>query len=611
MPNAARITSYVFAGLAVTMLITSVFLLIFIRDTKTTVVTITPSNVPNPTQVPQTEVKLQPFNTGQEFNPVDFTSIVSPITSTTASIISVSITSPNPFPDPGEVPFEQTIGLPLQIPPQGFGWTAFTPDAQQWFTSFENGFSLFGQYNFVTEQSVSKFEPFTDAYKSGQNFIYFNSGSHCPNSGSSADPTINEDASALGSVGYASIATSTDGVRLYVAYRQPFMGGSDTAIIFPLLQLSSRVAVFTRPLDTSGTSLTPKSSSPNWSYSCVLSLANPFGSQVGGFSSLCDPITHQLLTSDDFGSIIRTSKNLGNLRRITAVRMNYGYIKNNGANIAIYEETEDNQQEISGIVALWDRYAGEGKTFTRDAKITFGKDFNIGNNSLLAAVRVPASGGCQGPPVTPINRIAYFRRSDTTNLWEFKQFIETPDPTEDFGVSITMNATGDMAIVGAPKFPSGRGTGATPGIGGSIYLYVRSEDGNSWNLQQKVTDPFASQNTKGAFGYFVSSDRQFLVVSASANQNNVLDVKPGFIGNTLNNDRPKVVFMSINQENKSIDTVNAQIEIQPGDLPAQQYLDPCLGANLSMAFEDEGRSTLKMILSSPMNQISVVKDMTL
>jgi len=614
MPNGAQIASYVVGSISLLLLITAVFLLVFLRDKEHTVVTLTPSAVPNPTLPPKSLVNLAALNIQQEFGINDFQVIISPITSVTTTISAFpSITSPTPTITPigpGEFDFNSTIGLPLQIPSEGFGWMAILPDASQFFGSFLNGYSAWSQANFVTEQSKSSFEPYQEGYTTGQNFVYFNSGEKCPNSGSSAAPTINEYSSAVGSLGYSAIATSKDGVRLYIAYRQPFMGNtSDQALIFPLLQLPGYIACYTRPLDTSGTSLDPKSSAKDWTYSCILSLANVFGSQTGGYDEICDPITHQILTGDSFGNIIRTSKNLTNSRRIVAARMNYGYVKSNGACITVFEETPDGVHQVSGVISLWNHYAGPGKTFSSNAKITFGNDFNIGNNAILAAIRVPAAGGCDGVPEPPVNQIIYFRRNATTQVWEFQQVIDPPDPTEDFGVSITMSPDGTMAIVGAPKFPSGRGIGATPGIGGSLYLYVRSDDATSWSMKQKIIDPFASQNTKGCFGYFVSSDPQFLVISASANQNNVLDIPPTVLGTASTLDYPKVVFLAVNQVNQTIDSTNAQIAIQPGNI-STQYFDPTFGANLAMSFVDGGKQTLRVLLNSPINQLVSLQVMT-
>lgn len=204
---------------------------------------------------------------------------------------------------------------PLISPPEGFGWCAITPDGSQWFTSFENGYSLVGQYIYTNDN----FQANSSAYKNGGNEIL----STCANT---SDPTasqqsaVNTNASAVGSVGYASIAISADGERLYVAYRQATMGSQGQ--LYPFLQLSGAVGVFTRPANATNANAFPTST--EWTYSCDLSVVNPYGAQVGGFDTLCDPITHSTLAGDDFGSIIRTTTNLLNGNRVFAVRANYG-----------------------------------------------------------------------------------------------------------------------------------------------------------------------------------------------------------------------------------------------------------------------------------------------
>jgi hypothetical protein len=609
----AQIVSYVLGGLSLLMLIVAVFLLILVRSRREVIVSVTGSLAPTPTPVPIAPIALTKISTGTNFQAIDFLNIVSPVITPTTTNTATPTVSPTttltPIPDPGDIPFDQTLSLPLQSPPEGYGFVAMTPDAQQWFTSFENSFAIFGQYVYNTDQSINSFQPYKTGYQgTDQNYIYFNNGSDCPNSESTAPATVNFEASMVGSVGYSSVAMSRDGVRLYIAYRQPFMGqgGADNAQIFPLLQMPGKIATFVRPLDTSGTSLTPRSVSPDWTYSCALSLQNPFGSQVGGLSQLCDPITRLILTGDDFGSIIRTSQNLQNLQRVVAARMNYGYSKTDGACIAVYEETANNVMVNSGNIFLFD-----GKTeFSLNEKLSFGKDFAVGDNAVLAAVRVPPGGGCNSsnPAAPPINRVAYFKRNDTTRIWEFQQFLETPDATEDFGVSIVVSPDGNMAIIGSPKYPSGRGTGATPGIGGSVYVYVRATDGNSYTLKQTVTDPFASVNTKGAFGYFLSTDFLFLVLSVSANQNNVLDIGLTKVGSLLDTDRPKVIFLSIDQIKQTILTSNPQMVEQPTN-DANAFIDPCLGANLAMSFQDRDTGTLTIALNSPCNQLVAIKTM--
>jgi len=608
----ARNISYATGALALTLLIVSGFLLAFIRDKQRVVTITTPSPNPATSKVVPPAVPLTEMKKTGEFSQENFIVLVSPVASVGDTSVTVTGADTTPVFPPGVVPFESTRGMPLQSPSEGYGYCAMIPSGQQFFTSIQNGLAIFGQYFSSEIDMETKFRPITNVYGAQDGFrntIVFN----CPqDDGSMSLPTVNADASAVGTVGHFSIATSRDGSRFYIAYRQPFMGSAATSQLFPFLQLIGRVAVYTRPLDNT----TPGSTSASgqlWDYSCALSVQNPFGSQVGGFDNLCDPITRLQLSSDDFGSIIRTSKNLQNDRRVLAVRANYGYVKENGAMIAIYEENENNMQNTTGVIQLWDFYkpgfdpnnpATTG--WTLDEKLVFGKNFDMGDNTLLAAVRIPAE-GCFGAMPTPVNVVAYFKRNETTKQWDFKHFIDSPDKTEDFGVSISVCPDGAMALIGAPKFPTGFGGTNTPGIGGSVYVYVRSPDGETWSMNQKFLDPFASTHQSGAFGYWLSVDPQFLMVGISANQNNVLGQQPPVVGSNPPLPKPSVVFASINQEvGMLFGSPNMQEVVQPtiGTAGATAFVDPTFGANMALAFEDgDGQNQLRVCANSPLNQL--------
>lgn len=608
--NLARNLSYALGGLALVMLVASAILLAVVRDRSTVVTTVIPSTSGPPvSRIPLPPVQVGIFNGNDSFTVEDFIVAVSPVASVGDVSLTVSGNDSTPVFGPGLLPFGDTTSRPLQSPSEGFGYLAMLPDASQFFTSMENGLSIYGQYNYTTIDSDSKFRPDTDAYASNLNIIFFD----CVETGKK-NP-VNTDASAVGCVGHYSIATSTDGIRLYVAYRQPFMGSSPTSGLFPFLQLIGRVAVFTRPIDVSQPG-DPTSNSVQWTYACELSLQNPFGSQVGSFDGLCDPVTRMPLLSDDFGSVIKTSKNLTNRRRITAVRANYGFQKANGAVIAVYEETNSEMQVTSGILQLWDYYKPgfdpnkPGSGWSLDEKLSFGRSFDVGNDALLASVRVPSE-RCDGSTGPAVNRVAYFKRNETTRQWNFKHFIETPDKTEDFGVSIVLGPDGDMAIIGAPKFPTGFGEGHTPGIGGSVYVYARSGDGETWRKTQKYTDPLADKHTGGAFGYWVSVDRQFLVVAISANQNNTLGVTPRRFNDIDKPARPSLVFANINQiSNMIVSSPTVPEEPQPALLDSY-YADPTYGANLAMSFEDSNAGgDFRIAFNTPLNQYVVVRGLS-
>jgi len=594
-----QIASYVLGALALAVLIAAAFLLAFVRDNSTvyTVVSVSSTVTPSPPP-PLNEITLQMLFGDTIFTYTDFNGVIIPIVSVGPDPFpSITVTHPNPY-GPGEIPFADTIALPLQTPPQGMGYCVITPDASQFLTSFENGNSAFGQYFSVTAGGVTGFEVYKDGYnpQTLHNFVYFNCPGNDP-TGSTTPPAINEYASAVGSVGYASMGMSIDGLRLYVAYRSPFMGSNDSSQVFPLLQTVGRVAVY----------VITKTGDNDWQYKCSLGLQNPFGSQTAGLETICDATKGSavLLTGDDFGSIIRTSVNLTNGNRMVACRANYGFAKRNGALISIYEETGQDTPAISGVLQLFDHYAPLGG-FNFASKLAFGNDFNVSDDTVLAAVRVPLN-DCYGTVVGPVNQVLFFRRNETSLQWEFKQIINTPNVLEDFGTSIVISNDAKTAIIGAPTLP----TSTASGIGGHIYVYVRSNDGNSWSLNQTVSDPNASVNLLGAFGYFLSVDPLFLVVSVSTNQRNQLNLKPTItIGDTPNNDdKPKITLMAIKQLTSQVDSANNIVIYQPSNV-SSDLLDPLLGCNMAMSFSGNTvGGALNICVNSPLNRLVKVQTM--
>ena len=577
--NVTRTFSYVIGAISLVMLIAAIVMLVILRNHKTVIVTIYPSTSVPVTPLPTNELTLQKFSTSSTaFTPADFNPFVSPVASVSPFYVSPS--SSIPIYNPGELPFDDTISAPLKIPSQGFGYCAFTPAADQWFTSFVNGDSVIGQYVY-TKPNFTAFPTV-----SGQNTILFTcDGSSSGNSNSSSVLTININATSVGCVGYSSIVTSLDGMRLYVGYRQPMMGSSNTGQIFPFLQLIGRVAVFTRQTN----------SALSWQYSCDLAIQNPYGSQTAGLDSLADPITGLVIAGDDFGYTIKVSQNLVTSQRMVAIRANYGVQKQNGAIVTVYEENSQSSNVISGILQLYD-----GKTqFDLNEKLSFAKDFDIGNDAVLAAVRGNVTA----------KQLTFFKRDPTTFQWNLLQLIPAPTTAagEDFGVSICVNATGDQAIVGSPTLASGN----APGIGGSIYFLKRSKSKtqDTWAITQQVSDPAASLNTKGAFGYFLSVDKQFLVCAVSANQNNNLDAPVVKIGTTASADKPQLVFVAVNPTAGTIDTTNYQMLPQPGD--TSDYIDPTFGAHTALALEDQNFNLLRVLANSPLNQTVTLREMSL
>lgn len=596
-----KIASYVVGALALAMLIVSVFLLVFIRNRSSntihTSVTVTPS--PGPIVIPKM-VQLQPFSSSNSvFTASDLSKLVSVSTGIITPSVSCNIVingscvQPTPVYEPGDVPFNTTMATPIQNPAQGYGWCAITPDADQWFTSSQNGLAVFGQY--IVDSSVTTgtaFKFYQDPYSGGGNQMLFT----CTTASSGANANV--DASAVGSVGFRSMAMSPDGVRLYVAYRQPFMGqpNGPNESIFPFLQLIGRVGVFTRPADATTSIQNPSASSNSWTYSCDLALSNPFGSQISGLSTVCDPTTLLIRQSDDYGTIIRTSYNYTSGQRMIAIRSNFGYLMASGAIVSVYEELSSGSHQLVGTLQLQSSYVPLINAATLGAqKRSFGSSFAIFNDVCICAVRVRTGGCCTATEL--VNQLIVFVRNMTTLIWEFKQLVTTPDATKDFGAGVETNGT--LLIVSAPTFgtfsTATPRTAGTTGIGGAVYLYHRS--GTTFSLVQTVQDP--TTGAYGAFGSYIAVDPQFLVVAITYNQDNSPD-KPA-VAFTSSSKTSGVLFLAIDLINSAFGPVDKAQTIQQSYGGTDLY-DQTFGANMALAFKNHKQSTLVALVNSPTNQ---------
>ncbi len=585
MTSVIQGVSYAAGVIAVLLLITAVILLIFVRDRelKTVIINPTPVDV-LPTPVPLPKLRLLPPNgETSKFGMNNFPStLIKPL-----------------GPDPAPAAAIKILTNPLVNLPPNYGFAVISNNAALWCSSLDDKYAAFAEY--VAGADPGTFVVALDDYpKTDQNrtanpshfnnYLYYN----CLNNRAvSSDnlPELQDDASAFGSLGYRSIAMSYDSKRLYLAYRTSKTGPNAASASFGFGQKVGKVAVYTHPADDEKSS--------HWVYACDLFLQNPFGSQVALLSPSCSPLSATMMTGDEFGAIIRTSVNRATKNRLTAVRSNFLNDHANGAAICIFEEnTGTREQVLSGNLQLLDSYG----SFTPAARAGFANDFAISDKVVLAAIREPGN-DCAGNQdlSTAHYRLAYFRRNDDLGLWEFKQLIESPaGNTQDFGVSILLSPDASMALIGSPNLP----TGNTPGKGGNVYVYTLSADGLTWSQGQVVADPKASENLVGAFGYFLSADPLFLVVSISANQNNSLTAIPETFGeNRAANEKPKVVLMAIDGIGHVLDLEKAQVVVQPGD-SKDNYLDPLFGCNMAMAFPDgKPKGALHMLLNSPLNRI--------
>ncbi len=583
--NLARNISIAIGVIAAVLTITSIVLLVIIRDTSTKTSTIKPSETPIPTPTNIDKITLKNFENTQQFTFGDFTTI-KPITSVgDATDANGCLNTSSDSKDahiiqPGEIKFESSIDTPLQVPPQGYGWLIMTPSTDQWFTSFENGYSSFGQYEFASnskDQSKTTYTVVEDAYKTGRNFIYFN----CRQSKKRVK--VNPDVSAVGSIGPQSICISDDGLRLYIGYQIP-SGDAEGASLFPFVSFTGQVATFTRPLDKTGNF----STSTNWNFSCTLQLNSPF-SLVQNTTYFNDPIQKKLILGDQFGQIIQASRNRINGNRIVAIRSNFGFLREEGAVICIYEENIKNDvHDSSGVLSL---SGDHGKfTFTSDDKLVFGHHFDVGNDVILANILTQ-------------NKVVVFYRQDGDDFtWKFHSLIESPNTGQEFGRSIALDPTGRLALIGSPTIASTNVNNVS--TGGSVYLYSRGDD-NEWTLRDTLNDPNPSINKSGVFGYFVKTDVNFLIASISTNQNSTLGVKPTK-DSASENQLPKITLVSIDQKNKKIISENSEkkiVTVSQNYENGKSFIDQTFGSSVSLESTNENHTRIHLMTGSPLNQI--------
>ena len=118
--------------------------------------------------------------------------------------------------------------------------------------------------------------------------------------------------------------------------------------------------------------------------------------------------------------------------------------------------------------------------------------------------------------------LAYFRHDTRSGSFSFVSTITAPTDAvsngEIFGESIVLGPHG-LALVGSPTADRARG--------GRIYVMTQNTE-DIWDVQQAVSDPWQSPDVQfpntGVFGRFVHADRDFTLVSVSANRHVGLSV---------------------------------------------------------------------------------------
>jgi uncharacterized protein (DUF1800 family) len=177
----------------------------------------------------------------------------------------------------------------------------------------------------------------------------------------------------------------------------------------------------------------------------------------------------------------------------------FGYsvsITSTGDRVIIGARYEDTGASNTGSVYIYSR---SGTTWTLEQEINnpspvatdfFGYSVSIsstGDRGIIGARYEDTGADAAGS-------VYIYSRSGTT--WTLEQEINNPSPVsgDNFGILVSMDATGDRVIIGAHN----EDTGATDT--GSAYIYSRS--GTTWTLEQEINNP--SPVSGDYFGYSVS-----------------------------------------------------------------------------------------------------------
>ena len=582
-------------GIAATVvLLVSVFLLVFVRTSTTTIIP-APTTTPTPSFTPLAIVGLGVISQLSRFTNTQLTAEISPVASI-APPGGIVQNSPYPFP-PNQVAFSTTRHTPLQQSPQGMGFVTMNNTATQLLTSLQNGEVGFGVYTYQSDTGVYKLNP--DHYSNGnfQNRVI----QTVPRTTDAAEHVaINQSASAVGCIGQNSIIMSDDELVLYVAYRD---GTTSPDSYFPLGQVVGKVQVWTRvPSSTNSPTL------DDWSHSAqsVPDIVNPFGSQVVGLAATVsgspqgfNSFTETFPSGDEFGTYMKTSTNFSTGARTIAVGSNSGIDPRNGRCICIFEEQNNFSYKVIGVLSL-----PIGDEFSPNDRSSFGHAFDFVDDTCLASI------GSHAEPDK--NRLAYFRRRVNTDSWEFVSIILPPSESVDefFGTSIVISGYNGVAIIGSPS-------SLIPSIGGSVYIMVRNNL-DIWTFNQTVTDPWATNtefpNTKN-FGWFVHTDPSFTVLCVTGNQDSEFKTYTGdmllpppdctgFDGGkpTTTCQYTNLVFFSIDQNiNKVLmeqDKTQRLYQQQFTDGNPTEVVDPLFGATVAMTVLDHGTNVMT---GTPMN----------
>ncbi len=127
-----------------------------------------------------------------------------------------------------------------------------------------------------------------------------------------------------------------------------------------------------------------------------------------------------------------------------------------------------------------------------------------------------------------------FQRNTSTNAWSQQQKIVASDREEEDNFGISVDISGDYAIIGAYQEDDNI-TGANKLYdAGSAYIFRRNSSTNSWNQQQKIAA--SDRGTLDNFGASVAIDGDYAIVGAYKEDEDIAGA------NSLNNTGSTYIF---------------------------------------------------------------------
>jgi len=171
-------------------------------------------------------------------------------------------------------------------------------------------------------------------------------------------------------------------------------------------------------------------------------------------------------------------------------------IDSTGDRIVVGAHYEDTGADAAGSVYVYSR---SGTTWTLEQEINnptpvAGDQFGVSVSINSTGDRIVVGAYLEDTGASGAGSVYVYSRSGT--VWSLEQEINNPTPVtgDNFGVSVSINSTGDRIVVGAYL----EDTGAD--AAGSVYVYSRS--GTTWTLEQEINNP--SPVASDQVGYAVS-----------------------------------------------------------------------------------------------------------